>query len=119
MRQELLAGNLRHFGRQLQDELSRVLAAGQQAILFLNRRGHSTFVLCRRCGLVAECPHCELALTFHKAKRRLICHHCGYSKPAFDTCPSCGSSYVRDFGCGTERVVSEVEPLGPGHVPQA
>lgn len=113
MRQELLAGNLSIFSRQLQDELSRVLAAGQQAILFLNRRGHSTFVLCRRCGVVAECPHCELALTFHKAKRRLICHHCGYSKPAFDTCPSCGSSYVRDFGCGTERVVSEVERLWP------
>ena len=78
MRRELLAGNRSIFSRLLQTEMERVLACKQQAILFLNRRGHSTFVLCRHCGLVAECPHCDLALTFHKVGRRLICHHCGY-----------------------------------------
>lgn len=113
MRRELLAGNRSIFSRSLQNELNRILKAKQQAILFLNRRGYSTFVLCRRCGLVAECPRCELALTFHKAKQRLICHHCGYAEPAYKTCPRCGSRYVRDFGCGTQRVVSEAQRLWP------
>lgn len=113
MRRELLAGNRSIFSRLLQTEMERVLACKQQAILFLNRRGHSTFVLCRHCGLVAECPHCDLALTFHKVGRRLICHHCGYSEPQYHLCPSCGSNYVRDFGCGTQRVVSEARRLWP------
>ena len=110
---ELLAGNRSIFSRLLQTEMERVLACKQQAILFLNRRGHSTIVLCRHCGLVAECPHCDLALTFHKVGRRLICHHCGYSEPQYHLCPSCGSNYVRDFGCGTQRVVSEARRLWP------
>lgn len=113
MRHELLAGNRSIFSRRLQKELTTILAAKEQAILFLNRRGYSTFVLCRRCGLVAECPRCELALTFHKPKQRLICHHCGYTESMYKICPRCGSNYVRDFGCGTQRVVSEARRLWP------
>lgn len=113
MRRELLAGNRSIFSRALQNELSKILAAKQQAILFLNRRGYSTFVLCRRCGHVAECPHCELSLTLHKPKQRLLCHHCGYAEPAYHICPKCGSSYVRDFGCGTQRVASEAKRMWP------
>ncbi|MGI6128842.1 MAG: replication restart helicase PriA [bacterium] len=113
MRSELLAGNLSIFSRQLKSELNRVLSNREQAILFLNRRGYSTFVLCRHCGQVAECPHCELALTLHKAKHRLICHHCSYTQPAYNICPRCDSNLVRDFGCGTERVATEVKRLWP------
>ncbi|HKM39521.1 MAG TPA: primosomal protein N' [bacterium] len=113
MRNELLAGNRSIFSRLLQTKLAETLAARQQAILFLNRRGYSTFVLCRQCGLVAECPHCDLALTLHKAGQCLVCHHCGYSKPLYQRCPRCGSGYVRDFGCGTQRVVAETQRIWP------
>ncbi|NMA54768.1 MAG: primosomal protein N' [Firmicutes bacterium] len=114
MRAELLAGNRSIFSRLLQVELKKTLVAGRQAILFLNRRGYSTFVLCRRCGLVAKCPHCDLALTLHKVGRRLICHYCGYNEPQYHTCPDCGSNHhIRDFGCGTQRVVAEANRLWP------
>lgn len=113
MRAELMAGNRSIFSRALAGALADVLRRGEQAILFLNRRGYSTFVLCRQCGLVATCPHCDLALTLHNDSRRLVCHHCGFTRELYRTCPRCGSRLIRDFGCGTERVEAEVLRLFP------
>ncbi|MDK2784200.1 MAG: hypothetical protein PWQ41_990 [Bacillota bacterium] len=113
MRAELMAGNRSIFSRALTRALDDVLRRGEQAILFLNRRGYSTFVLCRQCGLVAACPHCDLALTLHNDSRRLVCHHCGFTREPYRTCPRCGSRLIRDFGCGTERVEAEVARLFP------
>lgn len=113
MRAELMAGNRSIFSRELKRLLAEVVSRGEQAILFLNRRGYSTFVLCRQCGLVATCPRCELALTLHRDSGRLLCHHCGFSARPYRTCPRCGSPYVREFGCGTERVAAEAQRLLP------
>ncbi|MDI3538340.1 MAG: hypothetical protein PWP58_339 [Bacillota bacterium] len=113
MRAELMAGNRSIFSSSLAEALADVLRRGEQAILFLNRRGYSTFVLCRQCGLVATCPHCDLALTLHNHNRRLVCHHCGFTREPYRTCPRCGSRLIRDFGCGTERVEAEVARLFP------
>ncbi len=113
MRQELRAGNLGLFSRPLQAALQEVLAGGEQAILFLNRRGAATFVMCRECGYVARCPRCEVPLVLHAEDDRLLCHRCGRKSPSPRTCPQCGSSRIRHFGAGTERVVAEVERLFP------
>lgn len=113
MRAELAAGNRSIFSRDLEHALREAVGRGEQAILFLNRRGHSTFILCRQCGLVATCPHCDLALTLHLESMRLVCHHCGYTARPYHTCPRCGSRRVRDFGCGTERVAQEAARVLP------
>ncbi len=114
MRQELKAGNRSIFSRALQKALIETVDQGQQAILFLNRRGASTYVFCRDCGWVARCPRCETPLAHHEDQDHLLCHHCGYSTQPFTTCPECGGSRVRHFGAGTQRVQSEVETLLPG-----
>jgi primosomal protein N' (replication factor Y) len=114
MRQELKAGNRSIFSRALQDALIDAIGYGQQAILFLNRRGAATYVFCRDCGWVARCPRCETTLAHHEDKDRLLCHHCGYSTAPITTCPECGSTRVRHFGAGTQRVQNEVEELLPG-----
>ncbi|NLE76664.1 MAG: primosomal protein N' [Chloroflexi bacterium] len=108
MRAELKAGNRSIFSRALQAGLDGALAQGQQAILFLNRRGSATFVLCRDCGHVLSCPRCELPLTYHRAGEALRCHHCGYSAPPAARCPACSSRRVRYFGAGTEAVEQAV-----------
>jgi primosomal protein N' (replication factor Y) len=113
MRAELAAGNRSIFSRNLAQALEETVGRREQAILFLNRRGYSTFVLCRQCGLVASCPRCELALTLHQDSGRLVCHHCGYTALPYRTCPRCGSRYIRDFGCGTERVAAAAAQLLP------
>ncbi|NLV74128.1 MAG: primosomal protein N' [Chloroflexi bacterium] len=104
MRRELAEGNTSIFSRALQSRLEQVLANQQQAILFLNRRGSASFVLCRDCGTVLECPRCELPLTYHNARSSLVCHHCGFRRANISECPSCGSKRIRYFGLGTERV---------------
>ncbi len=106
LRQELRAGNRSIFSRALQEALGRTLSAGEQAILFLNRRGAATFVLCRDCGYVARCPNCDVPLTHHHltSTGRLVCHHCNYRQPAPERCPACGGGHIRYFGLGTERV---------------
>lgn len=113
MRAELRAGNRSPFSRTLQAELGRVLAAGRQAVLFLNRRGHSTFVLCRDCGWVARCSECDVSLTYHAPGADLLCHYCGHRAPAPDRCPACSGHRVRYFGAGTQKIEDEVGLLFP------
>jgi primosomal protein N' (replication factor Y) len=113
LREELKAGNRTIFSRSLQTALRETLAADQQAILFLNRRGAATFVLCRDCGHAMRCPRCEMPLTFHAGDEALFCHHCNYRQSNPDQCPTCQSSRIRFFGVGTERVESVVRELFP------
>jgi len=113
MRQELADGNRSIFSRVLREKIEERLRQRQQVILFLNRRGHSTFVLCRECGYVARCPHCDISLTYHQDPNLLNCHYCGYATPAPDRCPRCGSPFFRFFGAGTEKVEREVARLFP------
>ncbi len=101
------------FSPELVHGIDEVLAHGNQAILFLNRRGFAMFLLCRDCGFSTRCPHCEVSLTFHKIGTRLECHHCGYGAPAPDVCPSCGGERIRPFGIGTERVEEELAQRFP------
>ncbi len=113
MRQELKAGNRTIFSRALQTALEEVLAAGQQAILFLNRRGTSTYVFCRECGASLKCPRCDLPLTYHADAQALICHTCNYRRKLPGKCPACGSASIRQLGLGTERVEAEVQARFP------
>ncbi|MDR2711770.1 MAG: primosomal protein N' [Clostridiales bacterium] len=113
MREELRRGNRRIFSRLLEDELASRLAAGEQSLLFLNRRGYYTFFSCRNCGQVIHCPHCALALTYHAAENRLKCHCCGRNQAPPKFCPVCGSSSIRYFGIGTQRVADEAAQLFP------
>ena len=113
MRAELHVGRFSPLSLPLQEAMARTLAAGQQTILFLNRRGLATFVLCRDCGTVRECPHCSVALVYHGARSRLQCHYCGAEEPLPTRCPACGSKYIKSFGVGTERIEQEVRSLFP------
>ncbi|MHB0857242.1 MAG: replication restart helicase PriA [Anaerolineae bacterium] len=113
MRAELRDGNTSMFSRSLQESIAQVLAAGEQSILFLNRRGAATFVMCRDCGHVPACPRCDIPLTYHSAESRLLCHHCGVSRTLPATCPVCGSARIRHFGAGTERVEDLVRQTFP------
>jgi primosomal protein N' (replication factor Y) len=114
MRHELRMGNSSIFSRALQQALRDCLEAGEQAILFLNRRGRATYVFCRDCGHVIACPQCQTPLTDHRQGQQLLCHHCGYHRRPPRTCPQCASPRVRYFGAGTERVEEEVHRLLPG-----
>lgn len=114
MRQELKAGNRTIFSRELQESLREVLAARQQAILFLNRRGTATYVFCRQCGYSLQCPHCDLPLTYHGGEGDLICHTCNYRRKMPTRCPKCGIAQIRQFGTGTEKVESDLRELIPG-----
>lgn len=113
MREELDKGNRHMFSAPLRKGLEEVLARGEQAILFLNRRGYSTFVLCRSCGQALECPDCAVSLTYHQRENRLVCHYCLRERPLPKRCPECGSEKIRYFGAGTERVAEEVARLFP------
>ena len=118
MRQELKAGNRSMFSRQLHDAILGNLSRGEQAVLLLNRRGYSTFVMCRSCGYTAECPHCEIALTYHRVSHNLRCHYCGYARPEQRQCPECNSEHIRYFGTGTQKVEERAGaplPRNSGH----
>jgi primosomal protein N' (replication factor Y) len=109
MRVELKQGNRGIFSGELNAGIAQVLDRGEQAILFLNRRGSATHVFCRNCGYVARCPRCETPLTFHvTAGERLLCHRCGYTRQIPKTCPECGSRDIRAYGLGTEKVEAAV-----------
>ena len=113
MRHELRAGNYHIFSRPLQAEMRRVLAEGEQAILFLNRRGAATFVMCRDCGHVIRCPRCDVPLTFHLKEQQLTCHHCNHHEPVPYVCPRCDSRRIKHFGAGTQRVERALHELLP------
>lgn len=113
MREELKQGNRSMFSRALQAGLQGVLERQEQAILFLNRRGSSTYVFCRECGYVINCPKCNLPLTAHEHDTRLRCHTCGYERQIPQRCPQCSSDTIKPYGAGTERVEAEVQKLFP------
>lgn len=113
LRQELRAGNRSIFSRALEQAISDTLDRREQAILFLNRRGTATFVLCRDCGHVLQCPRCDLPLTYHRPGMMLICHQCGRREPPHTECPVCGSKRIKYFGLGTEEVEMRVQQRWP------
>lgn len=113
MRGELRKGNKSVLSGDLVSELSQALVRGEQAILFLNRRGTSTFVSCRACGYVETCAHCSISLTYHQRNNRVMCHYCGFSKPAPERCPDCGSEHIRFFGTGTQKAESDLNAAFP------
>lgn len=114
MAAEFSAGHRSMFSRPLTDALKGVCERGEKAVLFLNRRGFASFLLCRECGYVPRCTSCSTSLTFHEVGGRLVCHHCGLTRPVPATCPQCNSAYLRQFGAGTQRVESELAALLPG-----
>ena len=113
LRSELHAGNTSIFSRRLQSELEQVLSKGQQAILYLNRRGAASCVLCRECGYVAMCDRCDVPLTYHSTERILLCHYCNGQSKVLDICPQCNSVSMRYFGLGTEKVEDTIAHLFP------
>ena len=101
--------------RPLTEEIGKNLAAGEQTILLVNRRGYNTFVVCAECKKVLTCPRCSISLTYHAANNRLMCHYCGYSAPYRDTCPDCGAQNIRYAGSGTQKIEQELKM----HFPEA
>lgn len=108
MRRELAQGNRSVFSGALLSGLKACMDAGKQAILFVNRRGYSTFVSCRSCGYVVTCSQCDVSMTYHSSERVLRCHYCGQETDIPTVCPECGSRYIKYFGVGTQRVEEEV-----------
>lgn len=113
MREELKAGNRSVFSYSLQEKLETVLAANVQALLFLNRRGTATFVMCRDCGAISKCPRCDTPLTYHAPREALVCHYCGHRQANPQECPECGSRRIKHFGSGTEQIHRALEELLP------
>ncbi|OZI13282.1 primosomal protein N' [Bacillaceae bacterium SAS-127] len=113
MREELRDGNRSMFSRALFEKLEDRLQKGEQTVLFLNRRGHSSFIMCRDCGYVSGCPHCDISLTYHRYRHQMKCHYCGYEEPVPNTCPECNSEHIRYFGTGTQKVEEELGKLLP------
>src|SRR5690625_4118933 len=113
MREELHGGNRSMFSIQLIDDIKDCMERGEQIVLLLNRRGYSTFALCRDCGHVEECPSCDISLTYHKRENILKCHYCSYEQQMPATCPACNSNLIRFFGTGTERVEEALTKMLP------
>lgn len=111
MRKELQARNFSVLSRKLRQALVNAAAEGEQAIVLLNRRGYSTFVLCRDCGQSVMCPHCAVAMVYHSADNILRCHYCGNQLPVPDNCPVCGSKKIRYLGTGTQKAEEEIMAL--------
>lgn len=114
MREELNKGNRTIFSQDLYKALEENLSRSQQSMLFLNRRGFSTFISCRSCGYTVECKACDVSMTYHRNKNLLICHYCGLSQKPPLICPSCQSKDIRYFGIGTERIEAYVKSVFPG-----
>lgn len=113
MSNELSAGNRSIFSRKLYDQIKENLRKKEQTILFLNRRGYSSFVSCRDCGYVPKCPNCDISLTYHFQEKRLVCHYCGYNEQMTDVCPKCRSNRIRYLGIGTERIEKDIKKYFP------
>jgi len=113
MRAQLQLGNRSMFSIELADAIRDRLAKKEQIVLFLNRRGFSSFVLCRDCGTTVECPNCDISLTYHRVSELLKCHYCGHEERVPTQCPQCESEHIRFFGTGTQRVEEEIMKLFP------
>ena len=114
MRKEIAGGNTSMFALEFQAALQETIKAGRQAILFLNRRGHSSFVSCRWCGFVLACAQCRVNHTYHADKNRMICHYCGTGTSLPTDCPACASKHIKLYGTGTQKIEEEVKTLFPG-----
>lgn len=113
MRQELMSGNRSVLSRSLKENLIETLKRKEQAVLLINRRGYSTFVMCRSCGEEIKCPHCDVSMTYHKNQERLVCHYCGYKALVPTRCPKCGSPYIKYVGDGTQKLEEELNKTLP------
>jgi primosomal protein N' (replication factor Y) len=122
MREELKSGNRGIFSRALAESLAETIQRGEQAILFLNRRGTATYIFCRDCGIVLKCPKCDTSLTYHvesltfnvqRSTFNLLCHRCGYQRQMPKKCASCGSDQIRQYGLGSEKVEADVQAMLP------
>ena len=113
MREELEKGNHTIFSGALMEGLKRCMEEGHQAILFVNRRGYSTFVSCRSCGYIVKCPNCDVSMTYHQDGETMQCHYCGHQEKPPTVCPSCQSHYIRYFGTGTQKVEQEMQRYFP------
>lgn len=113
MKEELMVGNKSIFSNKLKVEIQSALNCGNQVILFLNRRGFSNFVSCRKCGYVFTCENCDISLTYHKKNNTGKCHYCGYEKEIQKECPECKSKYIKPFGIGTQKIEEEIKLIFP------
>ena len=113
LRTELANGNKSMLSQKLKEEIEKNLAVKKQTILFLNRRGFSTFIMCRDCGYTVKCKRCNITMTYHKKESKLKCHYCGYEENVVTTCPECNSKNIRYFGAGTQKLEDEVKSIFP------
>ena len=113
MRKEVRKGNNSAFSSALSEELQKCLASGNQAIIFLNRRGYSHHVICRECGYVAKCENCDVALNYHSVGNLLKCHYCGATYKMLSACPECGGIHINYVGTGTQKVVEDIKKAFP------
>ncbi|MCY8936195.1 primosomal protein N' [Peribacillus frigoritolerans] len=113
MREELRTGNRSMFSELLFTKLKDRLEKGEQTVLMLNKRGHSSFVMCRSCGLVINCPNCDISLTYHRFNDIMKCHYCGFEEGMPSVCPECESEHIRFFGTGTQKVEEELAKILP------
>lgn len=113
LREELANGNKTVFSRKLYNEIKRNIENKEQTMLFLNRRGYSTFVMCRDCGYVVKCDKCDVAMTYHLTQNKLLCHYCGEEQNNVQVCPSCGGKNIRYFGTGTQKIEAEIKKYFP------
>ncbi len=113
LRQELSSGNKSMISRKLKEEIEKNLERKKQTILYLNRRGFSTFVMCRDCGYTVKCKRCDITLTYHKYQHKLKCHYCGYEQNELTECPECKSKNIKYFGAGTQKLEDEIKAMFP------
>ena len=113
LREELAKGNKSMLSTRLYTEIEKNLQDKKQTILYLNRRGFSTFVMCRNCGYTVKCKNCNINLTYHVNTNKLKCHYCGYEEKLVTICPECGSKQIRYFGTGTQKLEYEINKLFP------
>ena len=114
LKMELASGNRSMLSVKLHDEIEQNLKEKRQTILFLNRRGFSTFIMCRECGYTVKCKNCNISMTYHKTENKLKCHYCGYEENVVTICPECHSDKIRYFGTGTQKLEQEINKIFPG-----
>ena len=113
LKMELANGNRSMLSLKLHDEIEKNLKEKRQTILFLNRRGYSTFIMCRECGYTVKCKNCNISMTYHKSDNKLKCHYCGYEEKLVTICPECNSTKIRYFGTGTQKLEQEINKIFP------